>query len=105
MPLCRCVLTRCCSCTHKAQPCNVFVFCPTPEAEGALCWSNDVWNHSYGECWLKNQRDPSRPWAGAYMGYPDGYRKKHKTTPELVQWMSGSLTSATIKIDGPHWHW
>ena len=34
--------------THKAQPCNVFVFCPTRLAEGGLCWSNDVWNHSYG---------------------------------------------------------
>ena len=35
--------------THAAQPCNIFVFCPTPLAEGSLCWSNDVWNHSYGE--------------------------------------------------------
>ena len=34
--------------THVAQPCNVFTFCPTPIAEGGLCWSNDVWNHTYG---------------------------------------------------------
>jgi hypothetical protein len=35
--------------THQAQPCNIFVFCPTPLSAGGLCWSNDVWNHSYGE--------------------------------------------------------
>ena len=35
--------------THPAKPCNVFVFCPTPLAQGGLCWSNDVWNHTYGE--------------------------------------------------------
>jgi len=91
--------------THKAQPCNIWVFCPTLPSDGGLCWSNDVWNHSYGECWLKNQPTPERPWAGAAGAYPDGYKKKHRTTPPLVQWMSGSLTSATVQIDGPHWHW
>ena len=39
--------------THKAQPCNVFVFCPTKPSDGGLCWSNDVHNHTYGECWLE----------------------------------------------------
>ena len=151
--------------THPAERCNVFVYCPTPIAEGGLCWSNDVWNHTYGEvsvheanarrptvrpcarlfpspspcfqstttpiassssseadrrrraltpmslarlrsqCWLKNQANPARPWAGAYGGYPAGYRKKHRTTPPLVQWMSGSLTDQPVRIDGPHWHW
>ena len=91
--------------THPAQPCNVFVFCPTPPSEGGLCWSNDVWDHKYGECWLKNQPKPHFPWAGAYGPYPDGYRKKHRTTPPQVQWMSGSLTPLPVKIDGPHWHW
>ena len=32
--------------THKAQPCNIWVFCPTLPSDGGLCWSNDVWNHS-----------------------------------------------------------
>ncbi|KOO53693.1 hypothetical protein Ctob_016395 [Chrysochromulina tobinii] len=49
--------------THKAAPCNIWVFCPTLLEDGGLCWSNDVWNHSYGECWLKNQPKPERPWA------------------------------------------
>ena len=90
----------------KAQPCNVFTYCPTPLAAGGLCWSNDVWNHTYGECWLKHQPRPERPEAGAYGAYPDGYRRKHRTAPELVQWMSGSLaTTPTITVDGPKWHW
>ena len=91
--------------THKAQPCNVFVYCPTPLSDGGLCWSNDVWNHTSGECWLKNQPNPARPVAGAYNAYPDGYRKKHRTAPEKVQWMSGSLHQGPISVDGPHWHW
>ena len=91
--------------THQAERCNVFVFCPTPTSDGGLCWSNDVWNHTYGECWLKNQADPSRPWAGAYGSYPPLYRKKHRSTPPRVQWMSGSLTDKPVVVDGPHWHW
>lgn len=91
--------------THAAQPCNVFVYCPTPHAEGGLCWSNDVWNHTAGECWLKHQAHPDRPHAGAYGAYPNAYRKKHRTAPPLVQWMSGSLHPGPITVDGPHWHW
>jgi hypothetical protein len=85
--------------------CNTWVFCPTPESQGGLCWSNDVWNHTYGECWLKHQANPARPYAGAYKGYPEAYRKKHRTTPPMVQWMSGVLSEKPPVVDGPHWHW
>ena len=91
--------------TRTAQPCNVYVFCPTRPSAGVLCCSNDVWNHSYGECWLKHQADPSRPEAGAYGAYPAGYRRKHRTAPEQVQWMSGSLSPTPLTVDGPKWHW
>uniref|UniRef100_A0A7S3TFY8 Apple domain-containing protein n=1 Tax=Emiliania huxleyi TaxID=2903 RepID=A0A7S3TFY8_EMIHU len=91
--------------THAAQACNVFVFCPTPPSAGGLCWSNDVWNHSSGECWLKSQAAPQRPHAGAFGAYPDAYRKKHRTAPEKVQWMSGALHPGPVTVDGPHWHW
>ena len=89
----------------KAQlgKCNVWVFCPTPLAEGGLCWSNDVWNHTYGECWLKHQLNPARPNAGAYGAYPAPYRKKHRTTPPEVQWMSGALSTRPVVVNGPHW--
>ena len=43
--------------TAKANPCNVFVFCPTPPSAGGLCWSNDVWNHTYGE-WCAVRASP-----------------------------------------------
>ena len=58
-----------------------------------------------GECWLKHQPDPSRPYAGAYNAYPAKYRQKHRTTPEYVQWMSGVLSAKPPVVDGPHWHW
>ena len=80
--------------------CNTWVYCSYP-----LCWSNDVWNHSRGECWLKHQKDPTRPNAGSYGAYPEGYRKKHHTAPERVQWMSGVLATGHVVVDGPHWHW
>ena len=67
--------------------------------------AHSVWNHTYGECWLKNQPRPERPEAGAYGDYPDGYRKKHRTAPKTVQWMSGSLHNGPITVDGPHFHW
>ena len=35
-----------------ARACNSWVFCPLPE-----CWSPDIWNHTFGECWLKTQDD------------------------------------------------
>ena len=86
----------------KGRACNIWTFCGLP-----VCWGLDSgWNHTYGECWLKHQPRPERPEAGAYGAYPDGYRRKHRTAPELVQWMSGSLaTTPTITVDGPKWHW
>ena len=105
--------------TRAAQPCNVYVFCPnrarpsdagtdtsgSRNTHGGLCWSNDVWNHSYGECWLKHQADPSRPEASAFGTYPDGYRSKHPSAPERVQWMSGALSQTPLKVDGAKWNW
>ena len=60
---------------------------------------------SASRSWLKNQPHPERPEAGAYGDYPDGYRKKHRTAPKTVQWMSGSLHNGPITVDGPHFHW
>ena len=82
------------------RPCNIWLYCPE-----ARCWSRDRWNHTFGECWLKYQRDSSRPRAGAYGNYPSEYRQRHRTAPQTVQWMSGSLTEGdrSIVIDGPNW--
>lgn len=89
-------------CGRRGLGCNVFVHCPSP-----LCWANDVHNHSFGECWLKHQPDPSRPRAPALGAYPPEYRRKHRTAPERVQWTSGALVppGTRLAVDGPHWRW
>jgi len=87
-------------CGKRAIGCNAFVFCPTP-----MCWANDIHNHSRGECWLKAQLDPAKPRAPAFGAYPDGYRRKHRTAPEKVQWSSGALVppGTQLAVDGPYW--
>lgn len=88
--------------------CNVWVFCPEE-----TCWSNDVHSHTKGECWLKHQRDPSRPYSPSRGRYPDQHREAHPTSPEVVQWTSGVLVPPgtkvrwrdlfkTIPVLGPH---
>mmetsp|Transcript_10805 Transcript_10805/g.35825 ORF Transcript_10805/g.35825 Transcript_10805/m.35825 type:complete len:177 (-) Transcript_10805:118-648(-) len=70
------------------QACNVWVWCPHP----TRCWANDIWNHSFGECWLKRQRDPLRsPKYNARGRYPAGQRRVHTTMPPAVQWVSGVI--------------
>ena len=42
---------------NAKRPCNSWVFCPLP-----ICWGLDTgWNHTYGECWLKYQKDTANP--------------------------------------------
>ena len=79
--------------------CNTWVFCPENR-----CWSSDKWNHTYGECWLKWQKHPLHPHAGASGAYPERFRARHATAPKLVQWISGALTDGKpVDVDGPHW--
>lgn len=53
--------------------------------------------------WLKFQKDPSYPHAGAFGAYPDWYRQRHRTAPSKVQWMSGVLTDGKpVVVNGPH---
>ncbi|KAK3285903.1 hypothetical protein CYMTET_6515 [Cymbomonas tetramitiformis] len=66
--------------------CNSWVWCPEPE-----CWSPDIWNHTYGECWLKVQQDPQNPKVNFEGAYPSEFRKEHKTAPEMVAWMAGTI--------------
>jgi len=40
----------------QAGDCNSWVFCPEE-----VCWSPDIWNHTFGECWLKVQQDVNNP--------------------------------------------
>jgi hypothetical protein len=87
-------------CSRKGVGCNVFVHCPSPR-----CWANDIHNHTFGECWLKVQPDPTKPRSPAYGAYPAQYTAKHRTAPEKVQWSSGALVApgTALAVDGPYW--
>ena len=45
---------ECCDHCRKNAKCNTWVWCGEP-----FCFAPDVWNHSFGECWLK--ANPIRP--------------------------------------------
>ena len=76
--------------------CTHWVFCPS-----SRCWSPDIWNHTFGECWLKwfdvtKQRAPKVNAKGAF---PPAFREMHTTAPEFVQWVGGINAKAT-RVDG-----
>lgn len=73
---------------HEDKACNIFVWCPHP----TRCWANDIWNHTFGECWLKRQRDPLRtPKYNARGNYAAEHRRQHSTMPPAVHWVSGVI--------------
>mmetsp|Transcript_34100 Transcript_34100/g.47262 ORF Transcript_34100/g.47262 Transcript_34100/m.47262 type:complete len:194 (+) Transcript_34100:196-777(+) len=80
--------------------CNVWVFCPLP-----MCWAQDIWNHTFGECWLKNQQDPAHPIAPNSGAYPAKLRAEHTTAPEKVEWISGVIVPEGTEVlpNDPHW--
>ena len=88
--------------THAANPkhqkkCNSWVFCPLP-----VCWGLDTgWNHTYGECWLKYQADPSHPLYGQRGQYTAEYRRKHARVrtgpPTHVPW-TGGVIGGTVDL-------
>ena len=80
--------------------CNVWVFCPEE-----TCWANDIHNHTRGECWLKHQEDPTRPYSPSRGRYPEAFRRQHPTAPDVVQWTSGVLVppGTTVVPGEPSW--
>tara|TARA_B110000977_G_C11090656_1_gene496751 strand:- start:6706 stop:7695 length:990 start_codon:yes stop_codon:yes gene_type:complete len=70
----------------KEKKCNSWVFCPQ-----ALCWAPDIWNHTFGECWLKVQEDVKNPVVNFRGDYPREFRQQHSTAPERVAWQAGVL--------------
>ena len=71
------------------RTCNTWVFCPEPR-----CWTKDRFNHTYGECWLKHLPDLSMARQDNNGAFPEAFRRKHKTAPRLVPWMSGVIHAA-----------
>mmetsp|Transcript_12919 Transcript_12919/g.24603 ORF Transcript_12919/g.24603 Transcript_12919/m.24603 type:complete len:246 (+) Transcript_12919:171-908(+) len=75
----------------KPKPCNSWVFCPEP-----VCWGLDTgWNHTFGECWLKWQEDPSNPIYGQRGLYTEDFHQKYKSVrggpPKAVPWIGGVM--------------
>jgi hypothetical protein len=68
------------------KQCNSWVWCPEEK-----CWSPDIWDHKYQECWLKVQDDPRRPTINHKGAFPAAFRQEHKTAPEKTPWMAGVL--------------
>ena len=87
---------------NAKRPCNSWVFCPLP-----VCWGLDTgWNHTYGECWLKNQHSPEHAVYGQRGRYSDAFRRKHRhvrktyygaDTPSHVPW-TGGVIGGTVDL-------
>jgi len=72
--------------------CNSWVWCPLPE-----CWSPDIWNHTFGECWLKIQADIQNPKVNHEGAYSFEYRSHHKTAPLMVPWIAGVIDREQLR--------
>lgn len=46
-------------CGTNEHTCNTWVFCPVREETGGRCWSNDKWNHTFGEWHVILRLDPT----------------------------------------------
>lgn len=82
---------ECCDKCRANKRCNVFSWCGEP-----LCFAPDIWNHSFGECWLKTTPDPNTPLVNMRGSYTAKYHKRHPTAPERVQWTAG-----VVRWNGP----
>ena len=83
---------ECCDHCRKNAKCNTWVWCGEP-----FCFAPDVWNHTFGECWLKANPDPTMPKVNMRGRYTPFYRSRHKNkdvaynAPLFVQWTSGVI--------------
>ncbi|KAG0471278.1 hypothetical protein HPP92_015824 [Vanilla planifolia] len=66
--------------------CNIWVYCPSEFG----CFSPDIYEHQYQECWLKEAKMPRLNFKGKY---PETYRDSHPTAPVDVPWISGVIAS------------
>ena len=96
--------------------CNAWVFCGSPR-----CFSYDVHNHTFGECWLKHEPDIASPIA-AGPTLPRAMREAPRRQwpwavseklwaglpPERLQWQSGIVAprdaNVWTNVRLPGWH-
>lgn len=65
-----------------AVKCNIWVYCPSESG----CYSPDIYEHNYGECWLKQAKTPRLNFKDRYS---ESYRRTHPEAPLVVPWISG----------------
>ena len=89
--------------THAADPknsqkkCNSWVFCYLPQ-----CWSLDTGHkHTFGECWLKWQVDPSHPLYGQRGRYSDLFRSRHRMAHMSGNNVDGTPRNLTVPTHVP----
>ncbi|PKU69492.1 uncharacterized protein LOC110101555 isoform X1 [Dendrobium catenatum] len=66
--------------------CNIWVYCPSEFG----CYSPDVYEHRFQECWLKQAKKPRLNFKNKYS---ETYRDSHPTAPVAVPWISGVISS------------
>ncbi|GAB2219075.1 hypothetical protein Droror1_Dr00006703 [Drosera rotundifolia] len=73
----------------RAKPgekkCNIWVYCPSESG----CYSPDIYEHKFQECWLKYAETPRLNFKNKYS---DSYRNSHPTAPLIVPWVSGVVS-------------
>ncbi|KAL9673297.1 hypothetical protein QQ045_029553 [Rhodiola kirilowii] len=69
-----------------AMKCNIWVYCPSETG----CFSPDIYEHKYQECWLKFAETPKVTFKDQYS---ESYRASHPTAPLMVPWVSGVIAT------------
>ncbi|GAB2267377.1 hypothetical protein Dimus_002362 [Dionaea muscipula] len=73
----------------RAKPgekkCNIWVYCPSESG----CYSPDIYEHKFQECWLKYAQAPRLNFKD---NYSESYRSSHPMAPLVVPWVSGVVT-------------
>ncbi|GMH13803.1 hypothetical protein Nepgr_015644 [Nepenthes gracilis] len=74
---------------RRAKPgekkCNIWVYCPSESG----CYSPDIYEHKFQECWLKYAEKPRLNFKDKYS---ESYRSLHPTAPPVVPWVSGVVS-------------
>lgn len=88
----------------KNLPCNAFAWCGED-----VCFEPDAHRHTRGDCWLKFTEGPASPEVNMRGAFPQNYRQRHPTAPEVVQWHAGVLLPPGVeRTNGtwsPRWYW
>ena len=82
---------------NSKKPCNSWTFCYLPH-----CWSLDNGNtHTFGECWLKWQKNVATPLYGQRGKYTDAFRHRYWSLHLTGKMPDGSPRNTTVPTHVP----